>query len=77
MLTPQEEAWARTELAGSRPQRLLHNFLVARIEEMRNRLETSDAQEVVRCQIAIREARTLLGELHAHDPESVKILYGP
>ncbi len=56
---------------------MLHNFLVLRIEESRNRLETAAPSEVPAIQAALREARTLLGEIHAHDPESVTKLYGP
>lgn len=74
-LSSDEQHWARNELPGSRPQKYLHNFLVNRIEELRNRLETTEPAEVVRLQAAICEARMFLGELHAHDPEAVKSLY--
>lgn len=74
-LSPDERSWARGELPGSRPQRLLHNFLVQRIEEYRNRLETTPADEIVALQASIRECRTLLGELHAYDPEDIKRMY--
>jgi len=76
-VSPEEQQWARNEFPGSRPQRVLHNFLVLRIEESRNRLETAAPSEVPAIQAALREARTLLGEIHAHDPESVTKLYGP
>ena len=74
-LSAEEQNWARRELPGSRPQSLLHNFLMRRIEEFRSRLETATGDEVLQAQIAIREARTLLGELHSNDPESVRKLY--
>lgn len=55
---------------------MLHNFLVRRIEEFRSRLETAPADEVLALQVGIRESRTLLGEIHAHDKEPVKNIYG-
>ena len=56
---------------------MLHNFLVLRIEESRNRLETANPSDVPAIQAAIREAKTLLSEVHAHDPEAVIKLYVP
>jgi CelD/BcsL family acetyltransferase involved in cellulose biosynthesis len=76
-MSADEQTWARNEFSGSRPQKLLHNFLVARIEEFRSRLETAKPEDVLAIQVGIREARTLLGELHAHDSEAVKRIYGP
>jgi len=74
-LSTEERNWARQELPGSRSQRVLHNFLIQRIEEYRNRLETAPTGDIVALQAAIRECRAFLGELHAHDPEQIKRMY--
>jgi hypothetical protein len=74
-LSPDETTWAISEFIGSRPQKLLHNRLVQRIEELRTRLETATPPDVIVLQAGIREARVLLGMLHEHDPESVKKIY--
>lgn len=75
-LSADEQKWAQDELVGSRPQRLLHNYLVHRIEQCRTQMETATPDEVVALQVAIREARSLLGYLHSFDPESVRKTYG-
>lgn len=75
-LSAEEQTWAKNEFSGSRPQKLLHNFLATRIEEFRSRLETARPEDVLAIQVGIREARTLLAELHSHDSEAVKRIYG-
>lgn len=74
-MSSQELAYARQELPGSRPQAMLHNYLVQRIEEVRSQLETAAPENVPGMQVAIREARALLGVLHEHDNEAVKRIY--
>lgn len=73
--SPEELKWAHAELAGTRVQVMLHNFLLRRVEEYRSRLETAPPDEVMGLQTAIRETRTLLGEIHAHDTDAVKRIY--
>lgn len=74
-MSGEDMAHARQELPGSRAQAMLHNFLVERVEELRSALETAGVDKVPEMQVAIREARTLLGVLHEHDNVAVKRIY--
>lgn len=69
-----EEAWRG--FPGSELQKLLHNWTVSRVEELRNQLENCPVDRVGGIQAAIKEVRSLNGFLHKRDPRSVEEIYG-
>ena len=68
-----EEAWRG--FPGSDLQKLLHNFTVARVEELRTQLENCPIEKAAGIQASIKEVRTLNAFLHKRDPKSVEEIY--
>lgn len=72
----EEISFARNEFVGSRAQRVLHNFLVDKINEHRKKLETAQLDQIVEIQSAIKSFRTMLAQIHADDGVSQHHIYG-
>ncbi len=74
-ISSEETSRAWNHLKGSDVQKILHNYLVTRIDEMRLALETSEMENVTRLQAGILAHRNLLNVVHSYDTPNLKEQY--
>ncbi len=56
-------------------QKVAHNHLVNRIQELRTKLEAARGDQIIENQAEIKEARRLLAVLHKHDSKELQEVY--